>query len=131
MLFVFPEGTRSPTGELQEAKDGLAMLAMRTGARIVPIGVNDTDAVWRKGQKLPLAVPAPDGHRPHRRVRSRSTTSCPPARTGGPRRASPRPRIMGRIAALLEPRHRGVYADAIRTDALARTLIGHGARPAA
>ena len=27
-LFVFPEGTRSPTGALQEARDGVALLAL-------------------------------------------------------------------------------------------------------
>ena len=57
VLLVFPEGTRSPDGRLQEAKDGLAMLAMRTGAQILPIGVNNSDAVWKKGQKLPSPFP--------------------------------------------------------------------------
>ena len=39
VLGVFPEGTRSPTGALQEAKDGLAILALRTGAPILPVGL--------------------------------------------------------------------------------------------
>ena len=38
ILFVFPEGTRSPDGALQAAKDGVAVLALRTGAPIVPLG---------------------------------------------------------------------------------------------
>jgi 1-acyl-sn-glycerol-3-phosphate acyltransferase len=57
VLLVFPEGTRSPTGELQEAKDGIAMLALRTGAQIVPVGINNTDAVWKKGRFLPSPFP--------------------------------------------------------------------------
>ncbi len=38
VLFVFPEGTRSPDGALQEGRDGVASLALRTGAPIVPVG---------------------------------------------------------------------------------------------
>src|SRR4029077_15454259 len=57
VLLIFPEGTRSPDGSLQEAKDGLAMLALRTGAAIVPIGINDTDRVWPRGSKIPLPIP--------------------------------------------------------------------------
>ena len=116
VLLVFPEGTRSPDGTLQEAKDGLAMLAIRSGARIVPIGVNNTDAVWRKGRKLPRPFPRrtitvrigkafsiadvipPDADR--RSAKSLATTA-----------------LMGRIAELLDPRHRGFYADAIRPQA--------------
>ncbi|HEX5828763.1 MAG TPA: lysophospholipid acyltransferase family protein, partial [Candidatus Limnocylindrales bacterium] len=113
VLLVFPEGTRSPTGELQEAKDGVALLAIRTGAQVVPIGVSNTDAVWRKGQPLPMPFP-------RRRVTVRIGT---PFRVkdvipeGTDRRAAKglaTRAIMGRIAALLDPRHRGVYADAIR-----------------
>src|SRR3989442_6124459 len=53
VLMIFPEGTRSPIGELQKPKDGLAMLALRTGAPIVPIGISNTDRVWPKGKLLP------------------------------------------------------------------------------
>jgi 1-acyl-sn-glycerol-3-phosphate acyltransferase len=115
VLLVFPEGTRSPTGELQAAKDGVAMLALRTGAQVVPIGISNTDAVWRKGRPLPIPFP-------RRRVTVRVGT---PLRVQDeiPEDVSRREAkglattlIMGRIAALLDPRHRGVYAGAVRED---------------
>ncbi|MEI7743111.1 MAG: (d)CMP kinase [Chloroflexota bacterium] len=114
-LVVFPEGTRSPDGRLQEAKDGLAMLAMRSGARILPVGVNGTDAVWKKGQKFPLPFP-------RRRISVRigeSFTVADVVPADADRKSAKSiatAAIMGRIAEQLDPRHRGVYADAIRQD---------------
>ena len=115
VLLVFPEGTRSPTGELGEAKDGLAMLAMRTGAQVVPVGISNTDAVWKKGQKLPSPFP-------RRTVTMRigepfRVADVVPA--GTERRAAKTlatSAIMTRIAALLDPRHRGAYAAGIRPE---------------
>ena len=92
VLLIFPEGTRSPTGALQEAKDGLAILALRTGAPIVPIGVNNSDAVWPKGRRLPSPFPRRTRHRPRRRA---LPTESPGAAGNGPARgegASRRPR---------------------------------------
>jgi 1-acyl-sn-glycerol-3-phosphate acyltransferase len=111
VLLVFPEGTRSPTGELGEAKDGLAMLAMRTGAQVVPVAINNTDTVWRKGQRLPSPFP-------RRTVTMRigepfRVSDLIPA--GTDRRAAKTlatTAIMTRIAELLDPRHRGAYASA-------------------
>ena len=57
VLIIFPEGTRSPDGALQVPKDGLAVLALRTNAAVVPIGINGTDRVWPKGRKLPIPIP--------------------------------------------------------------------------
>ena len=119
VLLVFPEGTRSPDGALQEAKDGVALLAQRSGAQIVPVGINNTDGVWKKGQPVPLPIP-------------RRTVTM---RVGEPFRLSDvvpadadrrtaktlaTRAIMGRIAELLDARHRGVYADAVRP-----TVAGH------
>ncbi len=115
VLFVFPEGTRSPTGELQEAKDGTAMLAMRTGARIVPIGVNGSDAIWKKGQRLPSPFP-----RRTITVRIGESFAFDEVVPEGTDRRSAKTlftaAIMHRIAAQLEPRHRGVYGEPIRTE---------------
>src|SRR5207253_9994303 len=52
VLLIFPEGTRSPTGALQQARDGLAILALRSAAPILPIGIAGTDRFWPRG-KLP------------------------------------------------------------------------------
>lgn len=52
-LFVFPEGTRSRDGALQVARDGVAVLALRTDATILPIGISGSQRVWPRGQKLP------------------------------------------------------------------------------
>lgn len=115
VLMVFPEGTRSPDGRLQEAKDGLAMLALRTGATIVPIGVNDSDRVWPKGQKLPSILP-------RRTITARVGEPfrldevIPP---GTERREAKRLAtlaVMGRIAALLDERQRGVYAAQVPSE---------------
>ena len=51
VLAIFPEGTRSPDGALQEAKDGLAILALRTGATILPVGLANTDRFWPRGAR--------------------------------------------------------------------------------
>jgi 1-acyl-sn-glycerol-3-phosphate acyltransferase len=41
-VLIFPEGTRSKTGELQPFKDGAFQLAMETGRPILPIAVSGT-----------------------------------------------------------------------------------------
>ncbi len=54
-VMVFPEGTRSPTGELGEFKDGAFRIAIQAGVPILPLAVIGTrDALikhdWRFGQ---------------------------------------------------------------------------------
>lgn len=49
---VFPEGTRSRYGELKRGKTGIARIAARSGAPVVPIGVA-TAAFWPKHSALP------------------------------------------------------------------------------
>ncbi len=107
VLMVFPEGTRSATGELQVPKDGLAMLALRTGATIVPIGVSNTDHVWKKGSFLPR----PGGHATMRIGEPFRVADVVPEGLDRKRqKAEATTAIMRRIAALLDGRHRGAYA---------------------
>ena len=51
-LGVFPEGTRG-TGQLEQTTDGLAYLALRSGAPVIPIAVLGTSAALPKGSWLP------------------------------------------------------------------------------
>ena len=39
-LLMFPEGKRVKSGESSDAKSGMIMLAHKTGAKIIPIGIN-------------------------------------------------------------------------------------------
>jgi 1-acyl-sn-glycerol-3-phosphate acyltransferase len=48
-VVIFPEGTRSRTGELQPFKKGAFMLALRTGIEIVPAAVIGSRAILKKG----------------------------------------------------------------------------------
>lgn len=106
VLFVFPEGTRSPDGALQEARDGIALLALRTGAPIVPVGISGSDRVWPKGQRLPH----PGGRvtvsigRPFR-----AADELPEGTDRANAKRLATSLIMRRIADLLPPRQRGAY----------------------
>jgi 1-acyl-sn-glycerol-3-phosphate acyltransferase len=50
-LLVFPEGTRSPDGVVQDFKPGIGMIALRTGVPVVPCSIDGTRLVWGKGRK--------------------------------------------------------------------------------
>jgi 1-acyl-sn-glycerol-3-phosphate acyltransferase len=127
ILAVFPEGTRSPDGRLQAAKDGAAVLAARSGATIVPIGLGESDRLWPKGHGFPRRTPkvtinigAPftlADALPAAQVASPAAApegigEVPSA--GASRResnAAATDLIMRRIAALLPERQRGAYGD--------------------
>jgi 1-acyl-sn-glycerol-3-phosphate acyltransferase len=48
-VILFPEGTRSVDGRLQEFKKGAFILALKTGVPIVPIGISGSRQVMPKG----------------------------------------------------------------------------------
>ena len=52
-LGLAPEGTRSRSGVLGEPKPGVALLAVRSGAEIVPVAVWGTENLWPVGALLP------------------------------------------------------------------------------
>lgn len=105
-LIVFPEGTRSRTGALQEAKEGATVLAMRSGAPILPIAVVGSHRFWPRGKLLP---------RPFRgmKVRVGPVFHLTPSRAGDRHEAmrAATAELMGHIAELLPPDQRGVYGE--------------------
>jgi 1-acyl-sn-glycerol-3-phosphate acyltransferase len=84
------------------------VLALRSGAPVLPVGVADSDNVWRKGALLPT---------PGRSVTVRYgrpfvvADELPESVKGDRRKAKEAATrlIMGRIAELLPPRQRGIY----------------------
>ena len=52
-LVIFPEGRLSETGELQDLNPGVVMIAMRTGAPILPVGLIGTNRVVPFGKRRP------------------------------------------------------------------------------
>ncbi|HRF61077.1 MAG TPA: MFS transporter [Fimbriimonadaceae bacterium] len=50
-LLMFPEGTRGLGEQMGPISSGVAMLAKRSGAWILPVGIVGTQFVWPKGSK--------------------------------------------------------------------------------
>jgi 1-acyl-sn-glycerol-3-phosphate acyltransferase len=110
VLMVFPEGTRSPDGRLQVAKDGLAMLALRTGARILPLGVSGTHRFWPRGRMWRVGgqITLRAG-RPFTLAEALGADALKDRKAA---KAAATREIMGRIAALLPEDQRGAYGQA-------------------
>ncbi len=103
VVLLAPEGTRSKTGGLIQAQEGLAFLATRTQAQIVPVALTGTPDVMRGIKRLrpatvTLTLGAPfmmdTGGKKADRAMLQSLTDD----------------AMRRLAALLPPEMRGVYA---------------------
>jgi len=111
VLTIFPEGTRSPTGALQEVKEGATVLAVRSGAPILPIAIIGSQRFWPKGK-----LPRP-GRRMTVRVGEAFTLSMS---KGGDRHESLRlatAELMRHVAELLPDEQRGVYAGTLEPSA--------------
>ncbi len=52
-VLIFPEGTRSADGSLQEFKTGAVVLAIKAGVPIVPLGFTGSYGVLPKGRFIP------------------------------------------------------------------------------
>lgn len=104
ILAIAPEGTRSGHGCLLRGKPGVAIVALRTGAPVLPLACHGHEAFWRNLRRLrrtdfrvsvgvPFHLVAP-ARRVTRRIRQRIVDE-----------------MMYQIAGLLPPRYRGEYAD--------------------
>ncbi|HET9416028.1 MAG TPA: lysophospholipid acyltransferase family protein [Candidatus Limnocylindria bacterium] len=100
-IAMFPEGTRSRTGHLREGKPGAALIAMRSGAPIVPAGVSGTHRIFPGRSRWP---------RPTRvRIRIGESFTLPHQPSGRLDRealAAGTERIMSAIEGLLPPDQR-------------------------
>jgi 1-acyl-sn-glycerol-3-phosphate acyltransferase len=56
-LVVYPEGGRSPDGEIQEFRPGAAWMARRADVPVVPVRICGTHDVMPKGRTLPRRAP--------------------------------------------------------------------------
>lgn len=52
MVAIFPEGTRSETGELGPPELGVGMIALRSGAPVIPIAISGTNQMLPHGAKM-------------------------------------------------------------------------------
>jgi len=53
-LVIYPEGTRSKTGEIKEGKWGVAKLFLKTGVPVLPFGIKNAIDLFPKGGKLKI-----------------------------------------------------------------------------
>ncbi len=56
-LGIFPEGTISATGELTELKSGVALIAQKTSAPIIPFAIEGAYQAWPLAKKYPKRHP--------------------------------------------------------------------------
>lgn len=52
-LGLFPEGTRSRDGRLRHGRAGAALLAMRAGVPLLPVGIAGTHRIFAGGRRMP------------------------------------------------------------------------------
>ncbi len=106
ILVLSPEGTRSPTAELQTAWPGASFLALKAGVPIVPVGLSGSeDRIFfpnlrrLRRTKVVVQIGAPFILTP---IPEQTREDAIQAYTD---------EIMCQIASLLPPEYRGVYRD--------------------
>jgi 1-acyl-sn-glycerol-3-phosphate acyltransferase len=102
VVAILPEGTRSFDGVMGDPKPGVALLATRTGAPVLPVGISGTDRFLGRSRTLPRV-----GSRIRLRVGRPFHLSIPEGSDRRAALAAADEELMRRIAALVEPRHRG------------------------
>jgi 1-acyl-sn-glycerol-3-phosphate acyltransferase len=116
ILVIAPEGTRSRTGALIEAKPGVSYLASRLGRPIVPVALIGTEDKNVFGNLKRL-------RRSHITIKAGPAFTLPPLPRENRDEALKQytDEIMCHIAALLPERYRGFYADHPRLKELLAT----------
>jgi 1-acyl-sn-glycerol-3-phosphate acyltransferase len=102
LLFgIYPEGTRSKAGCLKEAHHGCALIALSTGAPLIPVSIRGTEKLkgigWLTRPKVTITFGKPFTLPP---VQDEPTEERLKELTAY---------IMGKVAAILPPEYRGRY----------------------
>lgn len=53
MLNIFPEGSRTETGELQKIQHGAALVIRKAAVPVVPVAIEGSFDAWQRGKLLP------------------------------------------------------------------------------
>jgi 1-acyl-sn-glycerol-3-phosphate acyltransferase len=106
MLVIAPEGTRSKTEALQEAKLGVAFLASKSGYPVLPVAVTGTEdrsvaQNLKRFRRSKIVVQAGDPF----------TIEIPKGKGREQAMREATDEIMCRIGAILPEKYRGVYAE--------------------
>ncbi len=109
-LLIAPEGTRGREGTLKPGREGTALLAYRTDATILPVAIWGPKAMWHnlprlRRTRVHVVIGEPFKARP--RAGGKASRAELEALTE---------EIMVRIARLLPPEHRGVYAGTVANE---------------
>jgi 1-acyl-sn-glycerol-3-phosphate acyltransferase len=108
-VIMFPEGGRSQTGQLQEALNGAAFIALRLGVPVLPVGIAGTEKIKNLSRCF----------REHPRITINIGEPINPAPTKGKITRDQRLKLMNdimkKIAALIPPEYRGVYETEDKT----------------
>lgn len=59
MLLVFPEGSRTPDGDMHEFQRGIAVLLKRVDCAVVPVGIAGAFHAWPRSRRLPKLINRP------------------------------------------------------------------------
>lgn len=102
VLGMFPEGTRSKSGRLQPGHAGAAMIALKAGVPILPIGITGTQNIFRFPDILT---------RPRFRVNIGCAFTLSQSEGHKDSLTDAREELMRRIAELLPMEYRGAYGS--------------------
>ena len=105
-LAMFPEATRSRSAKLKTAMPGSALIACRSGVPILPVGIIGTEQIKGMGWLL---------RRPRLTINIGKPFSLPPVdgKLTREKLVEYTDLIMQRIAELLPPQYRGIYAGKV------------------
>lgn len=57
VLTVFPEGTRTETGQLQPLQPGFALVVRKTKVPVIPVAIHGSYTAWPRGSTIPKPCP--------------------------------------------------------------------------